>query len=52
VRLTGEERALLFATREALGAMWPAYRDRVAARVYRCRGELIEAALEYEAARK
>lgn len=49
--LTGEQRALLLATRELLGPeMWPAYRDKLAARVFRCGGDLIEHALIYEAA--
>lgn len=52
LRLTGEERALLLATRDLLGPnMWPAYRDKLAARVFRCGGDLLDHALNYEAFR-
>lgn len=43
-----EARALRFA-REQLGDFWPAYRDRMAAKVFGCTGDLIDMHLDAEA---
>lgn len=51
--LTGEQRAILLTTRDLMGPkMWPAYRDQLAARVFRCGGDVLDHALEYETERK
>ena len=53
VKTTAEQRAVLLTMRDLLGPqMWPAYRDKIAARVFRCGGDLLDAALDYESSRE
>lgn len=52
IHTTAEQRVVLLSMRELLGEMWPAYRDKIAARVFRCGGDLLDHALNYEAQRK
>ena len=52
LELSPDVRRLLFVVREAIGPMWPPIRDLIAARIYRCRGELLDSGIDYEALRK
>ena len=46
VQLSADEIKVLRESRRVLGAMWGGYRDQMAARIYRCTGDLVDVLLD------